>query len=252
MSENIAQIISPQRDALSRSEYPLKPSFSYQASNPFSTQSTSPGNVAYRFAPGRSGNSRHAINTGLETLLGKVEGARRCVIVGPHGTGKSTLLQTLLPKLQEAFPKVVFQQLSNDPSLGYFKRVVERIQASKRIRKQLYTLPKGGLAVIDGWEQLSWLARRRIASSALTQGVTLLVTSHRRMPSWTLIHETRISPEMVRSLAMDLLQESPHNIQKLVESQIKSRTVNSQTNVRDLWFELYDVVEDAQQRGYGR
>lgn len=228
------------------------PSPADQTSNPFSTQSTSPGNVVYRFTTGVSGTSKHTVNSGLEVLLGKLQSARRCVIVGPHGTGKSTLLHTFLPKLQKAFPKVVFQQLSNDPSVGLVKRIRTRIQASKRIRKQLYALPKGGLLVIDGWEQLSWLARRRIASSSLTQGVTLLVTSHRRLPSWTSIHETRISPEMVRSLAKDLLRESPHKIQKLVDHQLKTRAVDARTNVRDLWFEMYDVVEDARQNTYGR
>ena len=223
----------------------MKSPFEFQPANPFATSFIAPSKVVYRFSHGATAVSPHTVDVHLETLLAKLRGTRRAVVVGPHGTGKSTLLHTFLPKLQRSFPKVAFHQLSNDPSLGLRKRMMERFRAGKRVRDVLAELPADGLLVVDGWEQMTRSSRWRVAKSAMTRKVTLLVTAHRGMPGWTVLHETRSTPKLIRSLADDLLSDSPHELRKMVDVHLKNRRLLPTTNIRDLWFEMYDMVEDA-------
>ncbi|MCO8120924.1 ATP-binding protein [Stieleria sp. TO1_6] len=224
----------------------MNASFAFQPSNPFSTKCVAPSQVVYRFTHGASGTSPHTVDSHLEAVLAQLRTAKRGLILGPHGTGKSTLLHTFLPKLQRSYPKVAFHQLCNDPNIPLRKRIGERMRASRRIRADLKQLPPQGLIMIDGWEQLSHLSRWRIAKSASSNKLTILATAHHRIPGWTTVHETCPSEKLIRSLAGDLLHDSPYEIRKLVDNQLKNRPVTPKTNVRDLWFELYDMVEDAQ------
>lgn len=184
------------------------------------------------------------LDSQLEGLVAKLQQNRRSLIVGPHGTGKSTLLHTFLPKLQQTFPKVAFHQLARDRSLGFVGRLRYRVDASKRVRRDLYELPSNGLLIIDGWEQLGRIARWRIAQSAFGQKLTLLVTTHQRISGWSVLYETKASAEMVRSLAGDLLQDSPHKVKKLVDEKLRTTRMLPNTNIRELWFSLYDAVQD--------
>lgn len=224
----------------------MKSSFDFQPTNPFSTSCIAPSAVTYRFSHGVSGANPQTVNAHLEALLAKLRSGRRAVIVGPHGTGKSTLLHTFLPKLQRTFPQVAFHQLSNDPAMGIGKRITERYRGSKRIRSGLLDLPEDGLLVVDGWEQLTRSSRWRIAQSASSRKVMLLATCHHRLAGWTLLYETKTTPKLIRSLAGDLLNDSSFEIRKMVDTNLKNRQLTPVTNVRDLWFEMYDRVEDAQ------
>ncbi|MCC9602375.1 hypothetical protein LOC67_17635 [Stieleria sp. JC731] len=227
----------------------MNPSFEFQQSNPFATRFVSPSNVRYRFTHGVSGANPQTIDMYLEGLLTTLRQTRRGIILGPHGTGKSTLLHTFLPKLQRSFPRVAFEQINNDPSLGMIGRLKERLRASKRIRKELRSLPREGLLIVDGLEQLFRLSRMRILKTAATKKITLLATSHQRMAGWNVIHETKPTQKLIQSLAGDLLQETSFEIRKMVDSRLKDCRVTPKTNVRDLWFEMYDLVEDAQSAG---
>ena len=181
----------------------MNSSFDFQPTNPFSTSCIAPSQVVYRFGEGAGGAKSQTVDAHLEALLAQLKSARRSVIVGPHGTGKSTLLHTFLPKLQASFPKVSFHQLNNDPSLGVTKRMSERLRNGKRIRDELLELPKGGLLVVDGWEQMLRSSRWRITKSAVARRVILLSTCHHRLPGWTLLYETKTTPKLIRSLAGD-------------------------------------------------
>src|SRR5690349_19179309 len=62
-------------------------------SNPFSTRWTWPGAVPFLFPVGVT----------VESLVAKLPASHwRGQIIGPHGTGKSTLLATLLPAIEQA------------------------------------------------------------------------------------------------------------------------------------------------------
>ncbi|MCS7467848.1 ATP-binding protein [Stieleria sp. ICT_E10.1] len=223
----------------------MKSSFEFQPTNPFSTSFIAPSQVVYRFSHGANATSPHNVDAQLESLLAKLKSTRRALIVGPHGTGKSTLLHTFLPKLQRSYPQVAFHQLNNDPSMSLRKRLAERFRAGKRIRDGLMELPQDGLLVVDGWEQMTHLSRLRLARTASNRKLTLLATCHYRMPGWTVLHETRANPKLIRSLAEDLLSDSPYELRKMIDGHLKERRLTPTTNVRELWFEMYDVVEDA-------
>ena len=223
----------------------LKSNFEFQQTNPFATERISPGKVVYRFSHGASGVNPQTIDGHLEGLLSQLRSSNKGLIVGPHGTGKSTLLQTFLPKLQRSFPTVAFHRVNNDPTLGFRGRWRERIQASKRIRGEMQNLPAEGLLVVDGWEQLTMLSRWLISQVAHRRKLTLLVTAHHRIPGWNVVHETRSTPKLIRSLAGDLLEDSPYELRKMIDTQLKQRALAPTTNVRDLWFEMYDLVEDS-------
>lgn len=225
----------------------MKSTFEFQLSNPFATERISPSKVTYRFSHGVSGANPQTVDAHLEGLLSRLRSSRKGMILGPHGTGKSTLLHTFLPKLQRSFRTVAFHHVNNDPTIGLRKRMVERMRAGKRIRHELQNLPADGLLVVDGWEQLTTLSRWRIARAAARRKLTLLVTAHHRIPGWTVVHETRSDPKLIRSLAGDLLNDSPFELRKLIETHLKTRSLPPSTNVRDLWFEMYDLVEDSKQ-----
>ncbi|MCA9139129.1 MAG: ATP-binding protein [Planctomycetales bacterium] len=223
----------------------MKSAYDFQPTNPFATSFIAPSKVVYRFSHGPNATNPRAVDTQLEALLAKLRTTKRAVIVGPHGTGKSTLVHTFLGKLQRGFPKVAFHQLANDPSIGFFKRWRQRVSSGKRIRDELASLPSDGLLIVDGWDQLTIPARWRIARSASARKVTLMATSHRYLPGWTLLYETFTTPKLIRSLADDLLNDSPYELRKMIDGHLKTRRLNPKTNVRDLWFEMYDLVEDA-------
>ena len=62
------------------------------SSNPFSTRRVRPGAIAYCFPEG----------VDVETLLARLhENGWRGEIVGPHGSGKSALLATLMPAIEQ-------------------------------------------------------------------------------------------------------------------------------------------------------
>ncbi|OYP37949.1 hypothetical protein [Rhodopirellula sp. MGV] len=224
----------------------VKPNLEFQIPNPFSTSFIAPTQVRYRFNHGVSGTNPQTIDMHLEGLLATLKKTRRGVILGPHGTGKSTLLHTFLPKLQQCYPMVAFDQINNDPSVGWIGRVKERLRAGQRILKELAGLPRDGLLIVDGWEQLYRVSRLRAIRAAAAKKLTLLATSHQRMTGWTTIHETKATQKMVQSLAGDLLEDTPYELRKMVDSHLKKCRVTPKTNVRDLWFEMYDLIEDAQ------
>jgi hypothetical protein len=210
--------------------------------NPFSTSRIAPSQVAYHFPVSET----EADVDKLERLLAKIRQSPRSVIVGPHGTGKSTLLQTLLPRLQQIFPAVVFIQLCGDPSVGHPKQLIERYRRARQIRRALHQPVQQGLLVVDGWEQLPKLSQLQLAWSASIRKQTLLATSHRNLRGWSLLHQTKPTQDVILSLADNLLHGVSDDIFTLVIDDLKNRNVTPTTNVRDLWFEMYDKVEDAQ------
>ncbi|MEM6470803.1 MAG: ATP-binding protein [Planctomycetota bacterium] len=220
----------------------------YDLPNPFSTEFTSPSKVKYRFNSGAAGKNPQHLARHLETLLGKLKDGKRGLIVGPHGTGKSTLLHTFLPKLQQTFPRVAFHQLSRDPRASWLRRVREGRLLGKRLLKRTFDLPGGSLVVIDGWEQVGRITRFRLNRAVSSRKLLVLATSHRRFSGWTVVHETSTSQKMVSSLAEDLLTDCPYDLRKEITTEIKRMPIKNSTNIRELWFTMYDRVQQSQNR----
>ncbi len=71
----------------------------------------------------------------------------------------------------------------------------------------------------------------------------MLATSHAPLRGMTIMHETEVNRTLVDSLAASLLAEAPRELAQVVNGELGNRDWSTLTNVRDLWFELYDVVQ---------
>src|SRR4051794_34816207 len=113
--------------------------------NPFATCWTRPGALQFRFPSAES----------AQQLLAKLASQNwRGAIVGPHGSGKSTLLAALKPLLSEAGCTVIAVAL-RDRQRQLPRAFVESITSLKP--------NQNGLLVLDGFEQLGWKGRVRLA-----------------------------------------------------------------------------------------
>jgi hypothetical protein len=159
-----------------------------------------------------------------EVLLGRLAMLRyRAAIVGPHGRGKTTLLEDLAPRLE---------------ARGFRIRSVTLHTGDRRLTREqkrdlLSHLTPQDLICIDGAEQLgriSWLAL--VARSQGAGG--LLITSHLPGLLPTLL-DCETSPELLASIVRDLVGPEADGVQ------IGELFARHGGNVRDALREMYDV-----------
>ncbi|SMP47875.1 hypothetical protein SAMN06265222_102353 [Neorhodopirellula lusitana] len=235
-----------------------------QPSNPFASRFVRPGQLLYRRRDSRdqAGNVVSCHQNWCASLIERLRQSGCGVIVGAHGTGKSTLLQSLAPDLTTSMPGGQWVQLH---------RAIEANQASRTkltgqpIRNRLFSgiarltelrenvqvtlrtqssVAAGGVLVIDGGEQLPawtrWLIRRR----ASTRRHFCLITSHRPLSGFEPLHETTLDPSVVQSLVSELLQTSTHEpLNECIRQHMQKVDFREIDNVRDLWSDLYDLAE---------
>jgi hypothetical protein len=186
--------------------------------NPFCAAKVRPGSVPFFFPPGRD----------AEQLLQKLErlgGAGQ--ILGRHGAGKSTLLATLEQRLSDR------------------KEDVERVLVTQDVRRlpgDLYGRIRGGRIgwlLIDGFEQLSRIARWRIKRACRRSATRLIVTAHASQGLPTLVEivpEVSTICEVVRIL-------SPTQAQWAEPDRVAALITAHGGNIREVLFELYDLYE---------
>lgn len=176
-------------------------------------------------------------------MVARLHQYRFGLIVGAHGSGKSTLLHSLRPAISKVFNEIEYVQLSAPRSDRFLDRSANASRAANQLYAQQAQLPHGGLLVVDGAEQLwrldlAWLLRK-----AKRYGQAVLATSHFPVGSMTILHETKVTSGLVLSLTESLLTEASPGVAKIVRSELAKQDWSTLTNVRDLWFELYDVVQ---------
>lgn len=191
--------------------------------NPFSTRFVRPGAISFLFEEGASADG----------LVEKLKANRWLgEITGPHGTGKSTLLESLKPLIEQAGRPIVHLKLTaENPSLK---------------SSDLF----GGawnsqtLVIIDGYEQLSVFAtcvlrtRRRLCSGGM------LVTTHQSMGFPALYH-THGSEQIFERLVEELQQGGETLVARDDAAQALQASAG---NVRDALFRLYDLHESRKRR----
>ena len=179
----------------------------------------------------------------LEQLVHGLVRDRIGLIVGPHGTGKSTLLHTLIPLLRQQFERVDLVRLHGASGMG----VLSRWRHAGRVGRQAISASsragEGALLVVDGIEQLNRWHRRRLRWSCRRRGQAVLATSHRPLPGMRVLYTTRIDASMIHELVGRLLGPASAEVAALVRAEIERRDLDRVANLRDLWFELYDVVQ---------
>lgn len=189
----------------------------HAGSNPFATRFTRPGAIEFLFPPGESAQ-------GLVDRL-RDQGWQGG-IVGPHGAGKSTLLATLNEPLNVAGRNVVQATLHQGEtdlpqSLDDWRRWTPATQV-----------------IVDGYEQLTWWSRSKLARRIRDRQAGLLATSHAPTGLPLLISvEPRLdaAQEVVRHLLPD-------------ESMVKTSDIEQHFracdgNIREMLFQLYDVYQ---------
>ena len=213
-------------------------------SNPFRTSVVRPGAIAYQTSPQETLSF-------TEGLIARLRQHRGGSIVGPHGSGKSTLVHSLVQAWSQqpvdGHPVSCQHLCFVMPASPSFRdRWRHRRSLSERLRDHLSrTVPAEDaetLWVVDGAEQLSFLAYRHLIRTAKQQRLTLLATSHQPLPGLPVLHRTETSEAMIRQLTRDRIAHASAPVRSIVEADMNARDLSAITNVRDYWFDLYDIV----------
>jgi hypothetical protein len=181
--------------------------------NPFSARFVEPGAIPYQLPGGVAG------------LVARFEAAGGWgEVVGPHGSGKSTLVASLLPHLG-----------------AWSVRRVRLSTSARALPADLWPLPgPRPLLVIDGFEQLGWLARRRVVRGCRRAGAGLLVTTHRSV-GLPPLHHTDVTPEAMAWVLARLLPADAGGV--LADFDAAARLRSHHGSLREVLFELYDRWE---------
>ena len=194
-----------------------------KSTNPFATRFFQPGAIEYAFLS--HGCWGRIVDNALEGGLCKL-------IVGPHGSGKSTFVKSLIPKLTERLSggQVHLVQLSSDGTAG---QVVRRDMPHWRAYQGV---------IIDGIEQLTWFRRWLVMRHCRHYKLPLLATSHRVFRGCQVLWETRIDSQTERwVLEMILADYGPEVVENAIQSDAwKSSRARHGNNLRETLFDMYD------------
>lgn len=192
--------------------------------NPFGTRYTRPGTL-----PFLAGSDGAAIDAAR--LAGEAIGQRRSAIVGPHGTGKTTLLTQLRPYLEEA-------DASRCRSI-----TLRSGEVSTELWRVLSTVPSSGMLIVDGYEQLGSVERLRLIVTAWRRRVRMLVTAHRPPRLFAVLGRTGTSRQTARLLTARLLEEFPAHREVMLRA-FDEHWDGAEGNIRQLWATLYEQFEN--------
>jgi len=208
------------------------------ANNPFRVRRIQPGALAYQFVDG-VGDSDNEQK--LQRLVDQIAGSdATCqLIVGPHGTGKSTLLQTLRPRLIRRFDRLAELHLSSDQDQhGILRQLSALKKASDKLPGRLSG--KDGILILDGLEQLGICLRFLLRSWSRMQGWTVLATAHQTIFGWDTIHQTKACSKIIRRLAEQLIEDQPPPLSAWLRSTLDNQDLGQVQDVREFWFAMYD------------
>ena len=158
-----------------------------------------------------------------ETLLARLASTQYCAaIVGPHGSGKSTLIEQLAPRLEER---------------GFTPHLVRLTAESRMAEKDavlslVRTLGAPDVLLLDGAEQLStrqWLPLR----GAVDALAGCIITVHRTSRLPTLL-ETETNPALLEHLVGELTGG------RLPPGEAANLHTRHRGNMRECLRELYD------------
>ncbi len=209
--------------------------------NPFAAETIRAGVEPFVFPPGITSQS-------LWTKF--AEGGWLGQIVGPHGSGKTTLVRTLLqhPPWSKVLAEVYVCK-ARSCKLVECRAAAEGDSFCKVVKGCLRT--RGGkLIVIDGAEQIPMMVRSMILALAMLRGIKLLVTSHKEFRHFsTLLHLKPTFP-----LAWELVSARLERARQwraacglpgvdLNEDVVRVIFEKHRGNIREMLFELYDIYE---------
>lgn len=190
--------------------------------NPFSTRFVRPGAIPFHFREGESAEQL-VENLRRNHWLGE--------IIGPHGTGKSTLLETLKPLIENAGRFIVHLKLTAEAPSLKTSELFGGVWNAKT------------LILIDGYEQLRLPACCILAARRRLTGAGMLITAHRPM-GFPPLYQTGASEPIFNDLVELLVRETNSTITRTEAAQALQA---ANGNVRDALFQLYDLYESRRQ-----
>jgi hypothetical protein len=192
--------------------------------NPFCTRLIRPGALPYLFPGGLTAQKL------VERLAA---GGGWGQIVGPHGSGKTSLLESLVPQLQAAGrPAVRFALRDGQRSLpkGWQSDVRQHLQGA--------TSP---VVLVDGYEQLGLAARLWLRLYCRWHKLGLIVTSHQSVGLPELMR-CEPSLELAQAIVERLQAAYP---QYVTPADVQRCFAQHEGNLREMLFALYDVYDRA-------
>jgi ABC-type dipeptide/oligopeptide/nickel transport system ATPase component len=164
------------------------------------------------------------VGTDWPQLLAELEvKGRRVGIIGPHGSGKTTFLDTLADRLR---------QQGRGVHMVFLNRENRQIDHSLWEAIQEVGI-NGETLLMDGYEQLSWRSRLRLEQMTRSAGA-LIVTAHRRTRYPTLL-QTGTEAVMFQQFVRRLAPSAPWSAEEL-EAIFKQ----CRGNVREALWVCYD------------
>lgn len=209
-----------------RESYKAAPS---RFANPFAVCWTQPGAIPY--VP-----NEISIRELLQQLT---QHAYSGQVVGPHGVGKSTLVTALRNALHAdgiTTAAMTFARGKDHPPLPL--------------------LPSRGVLFVDGFEQLHFAGRLKLIYQCRQQRCGLVVTLHREITrispwqSWRRLPVlARLAPDFkVAQQLFTLLKENSST--SVTSEDLVSSYHRCRGNLREVWFELYDLHEQRSRQNH--
>lgn len=147
-----------------------------------------------------------------------------------------------MPRLEEQFTQIEFVQLHAAESNRLADQVLHAQKNGRQVRQIVAATPSGTLVIVDGIEQLGRLDRWRLRQLVSRENRSILATSHRNLAGFRTLYHTEVSRPLVEYLCRRLLQSCNAATANVVLDTIREREITPRTDVRKLWFDLYDVV----------
>lgn len=185
--------------------------------NPFATRYTRPGLLPPLDLAGHPRD--------VSALVVTLADLPAAAIVGPHGTGKSTLLRAIAGELAATGRSAGIVQIRTRLDL-------------LAVAAGLRLADRGTVLAIDGWERLGRPAAAAIRLLALTRGVRLLVTTHR--PAWM---PTLATTATSLSVLKAVIARLPDHGGLIDTADLAETYARRAGNVRDVLADLYDRFE---------
>jgi hypothetical protein len=196
-------------------------------SNPFATRFFTAGAIEYQFTEDFS--TRELI----DRLMG--HHPRRGAIIGPHGSGKSTLVACIRRQIEATmrFDRCHHLQVN---AAG---------KANLQFLSTIPRIPASGFFSLDGFEQLNALSRILLRCVSSQRRTVVLVTAHAPLAGYPTLWQTTTDARTEYYVISKLLQPYPEAIDCLLKSpQWQHSRSKHGSNLRESLFDMYDWWRD--------